>query len=38
MMQLHYDKEGEPRPAVSHEIGDDILLRVLPIAVEIREV
>lgn len=36
MMQLHYDKEGdvlyislgEPRPATSHELGDDVLLRV----------
>lgn len=36
MIQLFYDKEGdvlylsvgEPRPAVSEEIGDDVLLRV----------
>lgn len=38
MMQLAYDQEadvlylsvGEPRPAISREIGDDVLLRVDP--------
>jgi len=38
MMQLAYDREadvlylsiGEPRPAISREIGDDVLLRVDP--------
>ena len=38
MMQLAYDREadvlylsvGDPRPAVSREIGDDVLLRVDP--------
>jgi uncharacterized protein YuzE len=38
MMQIAYDREadvlylsvGDPRPAVSREIGDDVLLRVDP--------
>ncbi len=38
MMQLAYDREadvlylsiGDPRPAISREIGDDVLLRVDP--------
>jgi uncharacterized protein YuzE len=38
MMQLAYDREadvfylsiGEPRPAISRELGDDVLLRVDP--------
>jgi uncharacterized protein YuzE len=38
MMQLAYDREadvlylsvGEPRPAVSREVGDDVLLRIDP--------
>ena len=38
MMQLAYDREadvlylsvGDPRPAVSREVGDDVLLRVDP--------
>jgi uncharacterized protein YuzE len=38
MMQLMYDQEadvlylsvGEPRPAISREVGDDVLLRVDP--------
>jgi uncharacterized protein YuzE len=38
LMQLVYNHEadvlyltiGEPRPAISHEIGDDVLLRVDP--------
>lgn len=36
MIQLYYDKEGDvlylsvgdPRPAISEEIGDDVLMRV----------
>lgn len=36
VMQLYYDREadvlylsiGEPRPAISREMGDDVLLRV----------
>lgn len=38
MMQLAYDREadvlylsiGDPRPAISRELGDDILLRIDP--------
>ncbi len=38
MMQIAYDQEtdvlylsvGEPRPAISQELGDDVLLRVDP--------
>jgi len=38
LMQLAYDREadvlylsiGEPRPAVSREVGDDVLLRIDP--------
>ncbi len=38
MMQLAYDRDadvlylsiGEPRPAISREIGDDVLLRIDP--------
>jgi uncharacterized protein YuzE len=37
-MQLAYDHEadvlylsiGDPRPAISHEVGDDVLLRIDP--------
>ena len=43
MTQIFYDKEsdvlylskGDPRPAISREIGDDILLRVDPTTEEI---
>ncbi|MHB8629683.1 MAG: DUF2283 domain-containing protein [Aggregatilineales bacterium] len=43
MMQLAYDREadvlylsiGEPRPAISREIGDDVLLRVDPKTAEV---
>ena len=38
LMQLAYDREadvlylsiGEPRPAISREVGDDVLLRIDP--------
>ncbi len=43
LMQLAYDREadvlylsiGEPRPAISREIGDDVLLRLDPVTQDV---